>query len=75
MLPATERARLKSRQGVRTVGLTRMDVVNPDSGLSVKRDGTSLGESRFERRVRDARVFEGPIGNGQVHERRVALHG
>ncbi|TQD78022.1 hypothetical protein C1H46_036418 [Malus baccata] len=44
LLPATERARLKSRQGVRTVGLTRMDVVNPDSGLSVKRDGTSLGE-------------------------------
>ncbi|KAM1012064.1 hypothetical protein ACFX13_048127 [Malus domestica] len=44
LLPATERARLKSRQGVRTVGMTRVDVVDPDSGLSVKRDGMSLGE-------------------------------
>lgn len=43
-LPATERARLKSRQGVRTVGMTRVDVVNPDTGKPVKRDGTSLGE-------------------------------
>ncbi|ONI14834.1 hypothetical protein PRUPE_3G011300 [Prunus persica] len=44
LLPASERARLKARQGVRTVGLTRMDVVDPNSGRSVKRDGLSLGE-------------------------------
>ncbi|CBI24031.3 unnamed protein product, partial [Vitis vinifera] len=43
-LPATERARLKSRQGVRTVGMTEVDVLDPGSGLSVKRDGSSLGE-------------------------------
>ncbi|KAK9950559.1 hypothetical protein M0R45_006044 [Rubus argutus] len=43
-LLATERARLKSRQGVRTVGMTRVDVVDPDTGRPVKRDGTSLGE-------------------------------
>lgn len=43
-LPATERARLKSRQGVRTVGFTDMDVVDPESGLSVNRDGMTLGE-------------------------------
>ncbi|KAF3435074.1 hypothetical protein FNV43_RR22161 [Rhamnella rubrinervis] len=43
-LPASERARLKSRQGVRTVGMTRVDVVDPDSGHSVKRDGSTLGE-------------------------------
>nr|GEW90638.1 probable acyl-activating enzyme 6 [Tanacetum cinerariifolium] len=43
-LPATERARLKSRQGVRTVGFTDMDVVDPESGLGVNRDGTTLGE-------------------------------
>ncbi|KAK3026129.1 hypothetical protein RJ639_042572 [Escallonia herrerae] len=43
-LPATERARMKARQGVRTVGLTEMDVVDPDSGASVKRDGLTLGE-------------------------------
>ncbi|KAF3640900.1 2-methylpropanoate-CoA ligase CCL4 [Capsicum chacoense] len=43
-LPATERARLKSRQGVRTTGMTEVDVVNPESGVSVKRDGLTLGE-------------------------------
>ncbi|GKV20354.1 hypothetical protein SLEP1_g30492 [Rubroshorea leprosula] len=42
--PATEQARLKSRQGVRTLGMTEVDVVDPESGLSVKRDGSSLGE-------------------------------
>ncbi|KAI3798714.1 hypothetical protein L1987_33992 [Smallanthus sonchifolius] len=43
-LPGTERARLKARQGVRTVGFTDIDVVDPESGLSVTRDGLSLGE-------------------------------
>ncbi|KAI3982903.1 hypothetical protein MKX01_010386 [Papaver californicum] len=43
-LPATERARLKARQGVRTTGMTQIDVLDPDSGLSVKQDGLSLGE-------------------------------
>ncbi|KAL5721454.1 2-methylpropanoate--CoA ligase ccl4 [Ranunculus cassubicifolius] len=42
--PASERARLKARQGVRTIGLTGMDVVDPETGLSVKRDGATLGE-------------------------------
>ncbi|KAJ0464277.1 putative AMP-dependent synthetase/ligase, AMP-binding, AMP-binding enzyme domain, ANL [Helianthus annuus] len=42
--PATERARLKSRQGVRTVVFTDMDVVDPESGVSVTRDGLTLGE-------------------------------
>ncbi|CAK9139648.1 unnamed protein product [Ilex paraguariensis] len=43
-LPATERARLKARQGVRTAGMTEVDVVDPETGLSVKRDGLTLGE-------------------------------
>ncbi|KAJ4960926.1 hypothetical protein NE237_020836 [Protea cynaroides] len=43
-LPATERARLKARQGVRTVTMTEVDVVDDESGTSVKRDGLSLGE-------------------------------
>ncbi|XP_002525882.4 2-methylpropanoate--CoA ligase CCL4-like isoform X2 [Ricinus communis] len=42
--PATERARLKARQGVRTIGVTKMDVVDPVTGESVKRDGLSQGE-------------------------------
>ncbi|XP_031276994.1 probable acyl-activating enzyme 6 [Pistacia vera] len=44
VLPATDRARLKARQGVRTIGLTEADVVDPESGASVTRDGSSLGE-------------------------------
>ncbi|KAL6959751.1 2-methylpropanoate--CoA ligase ccl4 [Sarracenia purpurea var. burkii] len=43
-LPATERARLKARQGVRTVGMTEVDVVDPETGASVKRDGSTIGE-------------------------------
>ncbi|XP_076894537.1 2-methylpropanoate--CoA ligase CCL4-like [Bidens hawaiensis] len=42
--PASERARLKARQGVRTVVFTEMDVVDPESGVSVTRDGSTLGE-------------------------------
>ncbi|KAJ9540980.1 hypothetical protein OSB04_027486 [Centaurea solstitialis] len=43
-LPATERSRLKARQGVRTVGFTDVDVVDPESGIGVTRDGSTLGE-------------------------------
>ncbi|KAL2317328.1 hypothetical protein Fmac_031204 [Flemingia macrophylla] len=42
-LPASERAWLKSRQGVRTVAMAEVDVVGGD-GESVKRDGVSVGE-------------------------------
>ncbi|XP_043716957.1 2-methylpropanoate--CoA ligase CCL4-like [Telopea speciosissima] len=42
--PATEQARLKARQGVRTVAMAEVDVVDAESGVSVKRDGSSLGE-------------------------------
>ncbi|KAL4577823.1 hypothetical protein LXL04_013937 [Taraxacum kok-saghyz] len=44
LLPATDRARLKARQGVRTIGMTAVDVVDPDSGVSVSRDGLTQGE-------------------------------
>ncbi|KAK3023564.1 hypothetical protein RJ639_044949 [Escallonia herrerae] len=37
-------ARLKARQGVRTVSMTEVDVVKPESGASVRRNGLSLGE-------------------------------
>ncbi|KAL6513841.1 2-methylpropanoate--CoA ligase ccl4 [Orobanche hederae] len=42
--PAAEKARLKSRQGVRTPGMAEVDVIDPQTGESVKRDGKSLGE-------------------------------
>ncbi|EEF40552.1 AMP dependent ligase, putative, partial [Ricinus communis] len=44
MLPENERARLRARQGVKIAGFTEMDVIDPKTGLSVKRDGLSLGE-------------------------------
>ncbi|OMO57437.1 medium-chain-fatty-acid--CoA ligase [Corchorus capsularis] len=43
-LPLVERARLKSRQGVRSVAFTEADVVDAETGESVKRDGQTLGE-------------------------------
>ncbi|XP_013630525.1 PREDICTED: probable acyl-activating enzyme 5, peroxisomal [Brassica oleracea var. oleracea] len=43
-LPASERARLKARQGVRTVGFTEIDVVDHGSGRSVERNGETVGE-------------------------------
>uniref|UniRef100_A0A1J3CFG3 Putative acyl-activating enzyme 5, peroxisomal n=1 Tax=Noccaea caerulescens TaxID=107243 RepID=A0A1J3CFG3_NOCCA len=43
-LPASDRARLKARQGVRTLGFTEIDVVDPGSGRSVERNGESVGE-------------------------------
>ncbi|XP_050372775.1 probable acyl-activating enzyme 6 [Argentina anserina] len=42
--PVMEKARLKARQGVRTLGMTEADVVDPESGLSVKRNGSDFGE-------------------------------
>ncbi|KAF8030358.1 hypothetical protein BT93_E2713 [Corymbia citriodora subsp. variegata] len=43
-LPARERAGLKARQGVRTVAMTEAEVVDPESGAPVRRDGSTLGE-------------------------------
>ena len=42
--PATERARLKSRQGVRTVATAEVAVLDPKSGNRVKHDGKTRGE-------------------------------
>ncbi|KAL6995947.1 2-methylpropanoate--CoA ligase ccl4 [Sarracenia purpurea var. burkii] len=43
-LPASERARMKARQGVRTLCMTELDVLDAESGTSVNRDGVTLGE-------------------------------
>ncbi|KAL8194019.1 hypothetical protein R6Q57_026261 [Mikania cordata] len=43
-LPVTERARLKARQGVRTIGMTAVDIIDPESGVSVACDGLTQGE-------------------------------
>ncbi|KAK1321822.1 putative acyl-activating enzyme 5, peroxisomal [Acorus calamus] len=43
-LSADERARLKVRQGVRTLAMTEVDVLEPITGEGVKQDGETLGE-------------------------------
>ncbi|KAH6760497.1 AMP-dependent synthetase and ligase family protein [Perilla frutescens var. frutescens] len=43
-LPASERAKLKARQGVGTICSPEVDVVDPYSGESVARDGATMGE-------------------------------
>nr|XP_043635015.1 2-methylpropanoate--CoA ligase CCL4-like [Erigeron canadensis] len=43
-LPAIDRSKLKARQGVGTIGMTAVDVVDPKSGVSVARDGLTKGE-------------------------------
>ncbi|CAM0913680.1 unnamed protein product [Alopecurus aequalis] len=46
-LPATERARLKARQGVRRPVLAEVDIVDGETGRSVPRDGFTMGEIVF----------------------------
>ncbi|XP_008463174.2 2-methylpropanoate--CoA ligase CCL4-like [Cucumis melo] len=43
-LPAIEQARLKARQGVRMLAVEAVDVLDPETRKSVKRDGASIGE-------------------------------
>ncbi|GFQ00107.1 probable acyl-activating enzyme 6 [Phtheirospermum japonicum] len=38
-LPGAERAKMKSRQGVKSIAFSGFDVLDPDSGTSVPRDG------------------------------------
>ncbi|XP_071707542.1 probable acyl-activating enzyme 6 [Rutidosis leptorrhynchoides] len=47
-LPATDKARLKARQGIKTIVMTDVDVVDPESGVSVTRDGLTQGEIVFK---------------------------
>ncbi|KAI4320252.1 hypothetical protein MLD38_033751 [Melastoma candidum] len=44
VFPASERARLKARQGVRTTCFEKVEVVDPNTGISVKHDGKTQGE-------------------------------
>ncbi|CAN6477713.1 unnamed protein product [Victoria cruziana] len=43
-LPAEDRARLKARQGVRTLATAEMDVIDKDTLQSMPRDGRKMGE-------------------------------
>ncbi|CAA0813426.1 Probable acyl-activating enzyme 5- peroxisomal [Striga hermonthica] len=43
-LPGEERARMKSRQGVPLAAFSGYDVVDPETGRSMPRDGSTVGE-------------------------------
>ena len=63
--PASERARLKARQGVRTIGMTEVDVVDTESGESVKRDGSTLGEIVLRGAILMLGYFKDPEGTSK----------
>ncbi|KFK42122.1 hypothetical protein AALP_AA2G213800 [Arabis alpina] len=46
-LEPTERAKMKSRQGIRTALFAEADVIDPITGKSVKHDGVTVGEIVF----------------------------
>ncbi|CAD6336867.1 unnamed protein product [Miscanthus lutarioriparius] len=45
--PTSERARLKARQGVRTSSTGKVDIIDRETGSSVPRDGSTMGEIVF----------------------------
>ncbi|KAL9247969.1 hypothetical protein vseg_021337 [Gypsophila vaccaria] len=42
--PASERAKLKARQGVRTLSASGVNVIDPETGISIPQDGKTIGE-------------------------------
>lgn len=61
-LQGKEKARLKSRQGVRNLSLAEVDVKNPVTMASVARDGVQMGEVM----MRGASVMKGYLQNEHV---------
>ena len=55
-----ERARLKSRQGVRYQVLEGLDVLDPDTMQPVPRDGTTVGEVMFKGNIVMRGYFKNP---------------
>ncbi|NND93000.1 MAG: AMP-binding protein [Granulosicoccus sp.] len=63
-LPEHERARLKSRQGVRYQVLDELDVLDPDTLQAVPRDGTTIGEVMFRGNI----VMRGYYKNDEANQ-------
>jgi acyl-CoA synthetase (AMP-forming)/AMP-acid ligase II len=61
----SKRARLKARQGVRTIGMTEVDVVDTELGESVKRDGSTLGEIVLRGAILMLSYFKDPEGTSR----------
>ena len=63
-LDDTERAKLKSRQGVRYQVLDQLDVLDPETLVPVARDGKTIGEIMFKGNI----VMRGYYRNAQANE-------
>ncbi|MBX2880769.1 MAG: acyl-CoA synthetase [Granulosicoccus sp.] len=78
-LPEAERARLKSRQGVRYQVLEDLDVLDPETLKPVPRDGKSIGEVMFRGNIvmrgyfKDARANEKAFRGGWFHSGDLAI--
>ena len=74
-----ERAKLKSRQGVRYQVLDQLDVMDPETMKAVPRDGTTIGEIMFRGNIvmrgyyRDAKANEEAFRGGWFHSGDLAV--
>ncbi len=67
-LPASEQARLKSRQGVRYIPLEGLDVLDPETLQPVLRDGETMGEVMFRGNVVMKGYFRNPEATQKAFE-------
>lgn len=78
-LTDTERAKLKSRQGVRYQVLDQLDVMDPETMTPVARDGKTIGEIMFRGNIvmrgyyRDAHANEEAFRGGWFHSGDLAV--